>query len=107
MKTTKFRLDDYPELKRAIDAGVNGATLGPLRNWSQEDLKRLIEQCDGFYQEFHPRLIEAYGELALLPQNFLNHKRSMELDESLDRVDFEVLAMCSEICAAAMVFLES
>jgi hypothetical protein len=99
-------MKDYQLIKKALAEGVDAVNIGPLGQWAQDDLQALIEECDGFYEEASGIIERSWQAAVVEPDNVLSPARSKALDEARDHADMEMLAKCSELCAAALVWME-
>jgi hypothetical protein len=93
-------------LKRCFDAGDTMALFPLLGDWPTEDLRALLADVDAYHRGINAAIEAAHKELAFKPENFLNRSRSKTVDDSSRDRHMEQLAMCSEICSVAILYLK-
>ena len=93
-------------LQKCIDAGGVVELFPLLKDWSEDELKALVEDCNKLHEENVDGIERAYKEQVFKPEMFLNRANSKALDEAKKKAYCDSLGICSEISSVAQFYLE-
>ena len=96
----------YERLLKCIPAGSAAGLFRLLKDWTKPELKAVLDEVDEYDKAFNSAVHKSYAEIAMRPENFLNRRRSKEIDEALHEVDLNNFAMLSEISSVALYYLD-
>lgn len=94
-----------PRLQACFEAGSTVALFPILKDWSAAELRALLEDVEAYNTAVLPIIQQAFGDLAIKPENFFSKDRSASIDEAKHQIELDLLAVCSEICSVALLYL--
>ena len=93
-------------LRKCIDAGGVVELFPLLKDWSEDELKALVEDCNKLHEEFMAEMGLKYKEAVFKPENFFSQTRAKALDDAKKEAFFTSLGICSEVSSVAQFYLE-
>jgi hypothetical protein len=93
-------------LRKALDAGGVVNLFPLLADWSNADLRALINDCEGHYTEAVAAIDAAKYKAIFTPEIFFSNRAADVVNKAAKDAVMEVLAVTSEICSVAYYYLE-
>lgn len=93
------------DLKQCLDAG-NVLLLFPIMDgWSCARLEELQAEINLCYEDGCKAIMEHWGKLAVMPNNFFRPDRAAGLDAARDDAQMRLLGVCAEISSVIQYYL--